>query len=234
MSLLKLRADLKQLSDPQKAVILQRFFKTGPGEYAHGDRFLGVVVPRQREVARKYRQLSLPETVTLLKSSFHEERLVALFILVDKFKRADDQDKKRIYDLYLRHTRFINNWDLVDSSADKIVGPYLEGRDQRILIRLARSRSLWERRIAMLATFYFIKKGNFVSALKVAQILLTDPHHLIHKAVGWMLREIGKRDLTVEEHFLSQHCQNMPRTMLRYAIERFPKAKRLAYLQRKK
>jgi 3-methyladenine DNA glycosylase AlkD len=222
---------LRAQADPGRARVLSRFFKTGPGHYGEGDRFLGLTVPTVRQVARQARTLPLTAVDRLLRSGYHEERLCALLILVEQFSRARPADQARRYRFYLRHTHCINNWDLVDVSAEKIVGPYLEHRSQAPLFRLARSPSVWERRIAVLATFHYIKRGRFDETLRLAQGLLRDPHDLIHKAVGWMLREIGKRDRPALERFLGRHYRTMPRTMLRYAIERFPARRRRAYLQ---
>ncbi len=188
-------------------------------------------MPVTRKVARKFRELSLDQILKLLKSKFHEERLLALFMLVALFKKGDDIEKKNIYNAYLGHTDSINNWDLVDGSAHQIVGGYLFERDRRPLYKLVKSKSLWERRISMIATYTFIKKNDFVDTLKLSEILLPDEEDLIHKAVGWMLREVGKLDLEVEEKFLRKHYKKMPRTMLRYAIEKFVEKKRQGYLQ---
>ena len=228
-----LKSDLKKLASPKRAEISLRFFKTGEGQYGEGDVFIGVVVPDIRNVAKKHKDLSLADAAKLLKSKIHEERLTALFILVDKFQRGSDSDKEKIYKLYLQNTKYINNWDLVDLSAPKIVGAYLSDKPRNILYQLAHSKSLWERRIAILATFDFIRQNDFIDGLKIAKILLRDGHDLIHKAVGWQLREIGKRRLAVEQNFLKQHYKIMPRTALRYAIEKFPEAKRKAYLNNK-
>ena len=222
---------LRSLASPDVAAISARFFKTGPRQYGEGDVFIGVRVPAIRKVAKEFRSLPLRDVEALLQSKIHEERLLALAILVTQFQKADDKVRKPIYDLYLANTDRINNWDLVDLSAPQIVGGYLECRSRKPLIRLARSASLWERRIAILATFHFIRRGEFDDTLKIAEMLLADAEDLIHKAVGWMLREVGKRDLPREEKFLDQHHRAMPRTMLRYAIERFPQQKRLAYLE---
>ena len=229
-----IRADMQKLKDPEKAKLLARFFKTGKGEYGEGDVFLGIVVPKQRAVAKKYIDLSLPDIQQLLSSKIHEERLTALFILVMKYqsKQCDEKTKKQIVDFYLKNTKRINNWDLVDLSAPKILGAYLLDKDRKILYKLAKSNHLWEKRIAVLATFEFIRNHQFEDALKIAEIMQKDRHDLIHKAVGWMLREIGNRDLRAEEAFLKKHCKNMPRTMLRYAIEKFPEAKRRFYMQK--
>ncbi len=228
-----LRSALKSRITPGKAEILQRFFKTGPGEYGEGDRFFGVVVPDQRKVARQFKTLALPVVEQLLQSAFHEERLTALFILIQQFEKGDLAAKKRIYQTYVRNMKYINNWDLVDSSAPHIIGAWLEQRDRSQLYEWADSDDLWQRRIAMLATFSYIKNGEFEDALHIAEKLLDDSHDLIHKAVGWMLREIGKRDLPREIHFLDRHAATMPRTMLRYAIEKLPESQRQAYLKLK-
>lgn len=226
-----IRAELRSLSDPAKAVILARFFKTGPGEYAEGDRFLGLVVPKIRSVVKAHRNAPLGEVRKLMRSAFHEERLTALLILVEQYKHGDDSQKKEIYDLYLASTTFINNWDLVDLSAQHIVGHYLAGKDTSILTQLALSESLWDRRIAMLSTYHFIRQGDSRVALRIAELLLHDSHDLIHKAVGWMLREVGNRcSMESERRFLDKHAARMPRTMLRYAIEHFPEKLRLHYL----
>ncbi len=226
-----IHAEIRRLADPGKAKILQRFFKTGPGQYGEGDVFAGIAVPVIRKLVRKYRDIALGDAVELLRSPIHEERLLALFILVEKCRRGDDATRKRIYNLYRKNTRFINNWDLVDLSAEHIVGAYLDGTDRAPLYRLARSKSLWERRIAILATFHDIKRGMPDHTLALADVLLSDRHDLIHKAVGWMLREVGKRCSPDRlREFLQTRYRNMPRTMLRYAIERFPAEERAAYL----
>jgi 3-methyladenine DNA glycosylase AlkD len=222
---------LQMLGDPQRAKVLQRFFKTGPGEYGEGDVFLGIRVPEIRKLAREYQTLDLPEAVHLLQSSIHEARLLALVILVRAYQHGDASLRQRIYDLYLQNTRFINSWDLVDLSAEHIVGRHLRGTNKAPVRTLAGSDLLWERRIAVLATFHYIKLGDFSETLHIARLMLDDPEDLIHKAVGWMLREIGKRDRTAEEEFLKKHYRSMPRTMLRYAIERFPEDLRRSYLK---
>ncbi len=221
---------LVSVADPAIAIHSQRFFKTGKGEYGEGDRFLGIRVPVLRKLVGKYRELSLATVSSLLKSPYHEERLLALLLLVDRFCKGTQQDRSRIYNLYLENTKYINNWDLVDSSAHHIVGVYLDGGDHGILYTMASSSSLWERRIAIMSTFCFIKQGEYETTLQLARILLNDSEDLIHKAVGWMLREIGKRDVGTEREFLDKHYQKMPRTMLRYAIERFPEDERKGYL----
>ncbi|GMX57723.1 MAG TPA: DNA alkylation repair protein [Candidatus Pacearchaeota archaeon] len=227
-----LREDLRQAANPQKAKILQRFFKTGPGEYAEGDIFLGVAVPQTRAIIKKYwREISIKEAEILLHDKIHEERLAALLILVEKFEKGDEPSRKEIFNLYLANAKFVNNWDLVDLSAPKIVGAYLEDKDKNILLDLAESKNLWERRIAMLATFRFIKNGDAAMALKIAEILINEKEDLIHKAVGWMLREIGKNcGQKIEEDFLRRHYRIMSRTTLRYAIERFDEDTRQTYL----
>jgi 3-methyladenine DNA glycosylase AlkD len=224
---------LQKLANPDKAMILQGFFKTGPGEYADGDRFLGLVVPVIRKLAKQYQDTPIGEVKKLLMSAIHEERLLALLMLVQRYQKGDDGLKKIVYGLYLESTGYINNWDLVDLSAEKIVGPYLRDRARRPLYRLAKSKSLWERRIAIISTFHYIKNHDYRDTLAVAGLLLEDAEDLIHKAVGWMLREVGKRDMGVEERFLRAHYRSMPRTMLRYAIERFPESKRKKYLNGK-
>lgn len=224
---------LRDLANPAKANNLKRFFKTGPGQYGEGDLFIGLTVPQIRSTAKKFRDLNLKEIQKLLKSKIHEERLTSLIILVNQFKKASPEKQKEIYDFYLQNTQYVNNWDLVDSSAAYIIGPYLEDKPKTILTTLAHSKNLWERRIAMLSTFHYIKKGENKEALRIATILLHDKHDLIHKAVGWMLREIGKNSGPQElEKFLQKNYRQMPRTMLRYAIEHFSESKRQNYLKK--
>ena len=227
------KKDFKKLSRPADALILQRFFKTGPGEYGEGDIFAGIKVPPCRELAKKYKDLSFGDLQKLIRSPIHEERTIALMILSLQFKKADEVQQTKIYKFYFKNVKGINNWDLVDGSAPYIVGPYLEERDHKILYKLARSKNLWEKRIAMLSTFHFIRQKDFADALKIAEILLHDKHDLMHKAVGWMLREIGNRDLATEKKFLNKHAATMPRTALRYAIEKFPEAERKKYMKMK-
>lgn len=227
----EIQAELAGLGDSGQAAILQRFFKTGPGEYGAGDRFRGIRVPVLRKLTRKYRQLSLAEAESLLRSAFHEDRLLALFILIDQYYQGADVVRTDIHHFYLEHTTFVNNWDLVDASAPHLVGHYLRGRSKDTLTSLAASPVLWERRIAILATLAFIKEGDFGETLRIAGLLVGDSEDLIHKAVGWMLREVGKRKIAVAEAFLRAHHREMPRTMLRYAIEKFPEAQRQAYLK---
>ena len=233
MSIKEIQKDLRKLADAEKAKILQRFFKTGKGEYGEGDIFLGIVVPNQRKVANKHKDLSLKDIFVLLNSKIHEHRLTSLFILVNKYKRADKGTKKEIFDFYLKNTKNINNWDLVDLSAPNIVGDYLLNKPKDILYKLAKSKNIWERRISILATASFIRNNKFDDILKISEILLKDEHDLIHKGAGWMLREVGKRNKTVEERFLKKYCKKMPRTMLKYAIERFPENRRKFYLDKK-
>ena len=231
LTLKSFKEEIKKESNPEKAKILQGFFKTGKGQYGEGDIFLGITVPQSRKLAKKYSNLALEEIKILLESRIHEKRLIALLILVENYKIAYEKTKDKIYNFYLSNTKRINNWDLVDLTADKIIGHYLINRNKEILYKLAKSENLWERRISIISTFNFIKNNQFQETLKISEILLNDKHDLIHKAVGWMLREIGKRNLSLLESFLFKHYKSMPRTMLRYAIERFPEDKRLAYLK---
>jgi 3-methyladenine DNA glycosylase AlkD len=227
----EIHAKLQKLADPQRAQVLRRFFKTGPGEYGEGDVFLGIRVPETRKLARQYQALSLPDAVCLLQSSIHEARLLAILILVREYLHGDAFLQEQIYHLYLQHTGLINSWDLVDLSAEHIIGRHLKHASKVPLHILAASNLIWERRIAIMATFHYIKEGEFSQTLKIAGMLLRDPEDLIHKAVGWMLREIGKRDRTAEEGFLKHNYKSMPRTMLRYAIEKFPEDLRQRYLR---
>ena len=231
--------DLMQLANEQIAEHSQRFFKTGKGEYGEGDIFLGIRVPVLRKLVKKYRRISITEIRKLLHSKFHEERLLAVLMLVHLFKnRSGTLDEsgtydgqKQIYNLYLDNIEFINNWDIVDISAGNIVGAYLHQKDKALLYRLVKSQNLWERRISIISTFYFIRQNEFDDTLKIAEILLNDKEDLIQKAVGWMLREVGKREIEIEEEFLQEHYMKMPRTMLRYAIEKFPETRRKMYLR---
>lgn len=229
-TLATLRQELYALADPADAIHLQRFFKTGPGEYGAGDRFLGLRVPALRRLVREYSQLADAHALEMLASSWHEERLLALMLLVDGYRRGDSSRRASIHRAYLAHTRYINNWDLVDASAGGIVGAHLDSRRIELLERLARSGDIWERRIAIVSTYHFIRENEFGPTLKIARLLLHDSHDLIHKAVGWMLREVGKRDRSAEDAFLKKHYHQMPRTMLRYAIERHPEKVRKQYL----
>lgn len=223
--------ELRKLAEPERARIHQRFFKTGRGEYGEGDMFLGIRVPHIRKHVKNFRELSLTDTENLLHSRWHEERLFALLILVDSFKRSGDELGENIYDLYMDSTRWINNWDLVDLSAPNIPGVWLLSRDRKPLYEFAESDDLWKKRISIISTQHFIRKNDFKDTLHISKKLLKDDHDLIHKAVGWMLREVGKKNLETEEEFLMEHYREMPRTMLRYAIERFPEEKRQKYLK---
>lgn len=225
-----IQTELKRLGNKEYAARLGKYFKTGKGEYGEGDRFLGIQVPVLRKIVNKYRNISIGEVSELIKSQFHEERLFSVLMLVEHFKSANDKDKKIIYTVYLSNTKYINNWDLVDASAGHIVGAYLLTRDKKPIYVLARSKNIWERRISIMSTSHFIKYNNYVDTLNIAEMLLGDEEILIHKAVGWMLREIGKRDLALEERFLGKYYKSMPRTLLRYAIEKFPEEKRKSYL----
>jgi 3-methyladenine DNA glycosylase AlkD len=232
MSLTSVRREIRAQANPRRAAAIRRFFKTAPGHYGAGDHFLGITVPRVRVLVTKHQELLLREVAVLLESRWHEERLLALLILVRQYAKATPERRNAIYRLYLSHTAHINSWDLVDCSAEHIVGSHLSRHRRGVLRRLAKSKLLWERRIAILATFHYIKRAEFAETLRIARLLRDDTHDLIHKAVGWMLREVGNRDRAVEEKFLQRHARQMPRTMLRYAIERFPPALRRRYLAR--
>lgn len=230
--LAQLARELIGFKDPERAKAMLGFFKTGKGQYGEGDVFLGITVPVQRKIAKRYVNLSLSDLQTMLNSKIHEFRLVALFILVYKYTKSDEKGKKEIVDFYLKNTKNVNNWDLVDSSAGYILGEYLYDKDKSILYKLARSENLWEKRIAIIATQGFIRKNYFDDTLKISEILINDKHDLIHKAVGWMLREVGNRDLKTLYTFLDKHYLKMPRTMLRYAVEKFEKPKKEFYMKR--
>ena len=230
-----LKQDLRKMANPDKKQVLQRFFKTGPDQYGEGDIFLGVTVPQIRSIAKKHKNMDLSYITFLLNSKIHEERLAAVLIQVYKYETGSEDTKKEIVSLYLANSKKINNWDLVDLSAHKILGNHMlhdKKKRRDILYSLAKSDNLWERRISIISTMAFIKNNDFDDSLRISEILLNDKHDLIHKAVGWMLREIGKKDITVEEKFLKKHHTKMPRTMLRYAIEKFPEKKRLSYLRK--
>jgi len=222
---------LQALGDPVQAGVLQKFFKTGKGDYGEGDLFVGLRVPETRKLAKQYQSLALPETLLLLHSPIHEARLLALLILISTYRQADATLQEQIYLQYLKNTRYINSWDLVDVSAEHIIGAHLRYRNRLPLQQLATSGLLWERRIAVIATFHYVKCGEFAETLHIAELLLRDQEDLIHKAVGWMLREVGKRDHSVEIDFLKKHYKIMPRTMLRYAIEKFEEGLRLQFLR---
>lgn len=232
-SLKSLRQRLSQLGDVTIAEQSQRFFKSGPGEYGEGDVMIGIRVPVLRKIAKQNLDLCLTDVVTLLESSIHEERLLALLVWVYQYDKADDAQCKRIYDAYCLNRKHVNNWDLVDCSAHLIIGNQLLNRNRRFLYKLAKSKSLWDRRIAIISTFRFIKLDDFEDTLGISEILIDDSEDLIHKAVGWMLREVGNRDRNTEESFLKSHYHEMPRTMLRYAIEKFPETLRKRYLNGK-
>jgi 3-methyladenine DNA glycosylase AlkD len=227
-----LKRELGIFTDFEKANVLQRFFKAGKGEYGEGDIFLGIVVPNTRKIAKKFSDLDLLEIEKALYSRIHEERLCALLILVEKFKKANEAEKKKVFNFYIKHAKQANNWDLVDLSAPKIIGEYLLEKPKIILYKFAKSKNLWGKRIAMVSTYTFIKAGEYKDTFQIAEILMNDKHDLIHKVVGWMLREVGKKNLVEEEKFLRKYYKKMPRTMLRYAIEKFPEEKRMKYLKK--
>ncbi len=230
MTVAKLKNSLKTLAEPKRAEVLLRFFQTQKGGYGEGDKFLGVTVPNQRRVAKKFDTLTSPDLKKLLQSSIHEHRLTSLFIMIHQFERGNHKQKKQLIDLYKKNLRYVNNWDLVDSSAPYLLGNFLRTRSKNILYQYARSPNLWRRRVGILSTFGFIKQGEYKDALAIAIILLNDEHDLIHKAVGWMLREIGKRDKEELVAFLDKHYDTMPRTMLRYAIEKLNQKERAHYM----
>ena len=224
------KAALERVSSPEKAKASAWFFKTKAGEYGAGDQFIGVTVPEQRKIAKQFKQLALPEISNLLQSPIHEHRLTGLFILAGQYQAGDEGAKREVVDCYVKNLDCINNWDLVDSSASYIYGDWLKTRSKTRLPSLAKSKNVWHRRIAMISCGAFIRDGDFAEALKIAKILVHDSHDLIQKAVGWMLREIGNRDRSTELAFLDQYAATMPRTMLRYAIEKFPAPLRTHYL----
>jgi len=227
----QIKTELKKLADPKKAKDLSWFFKTGKGEYGEGDIFLGIVMPKLRIVAKKYfREISVKDTLKILKSPHHEERMLALLILMFKYQKGSEKEKKEIFLSYLANTRYINNWDLVDISCRDIVGAYLFEKGKNVLYKLAKSKNLWGRRIAIVSTFYFISKNDLADTYKIAKILLRDKHDLIHKAVGWALREAGKKNKEKLVKFLDENCLKMPRTTLRYSIEKFSEKERKYYL----
>ncbi len=229
----EIKIEFSKLANQKQSEILQRFFKTGKGQYGEGDIFLGIKVPEQRKLAKKFSQISLEDIQELLSGKIHEHRMVALFIIVNQFKKSDEVGKKKIFDFYLNNTKNINNWDLVDLSAPNIMGEFLKDKDRKILYQLANSTHLWEKRISILSTYAFIKNNDFNDAIKISEMLLNDKHDLIHKAAGWMLREVGKKDVNLLRAFLDKHSKIMPRTMLRYAIEKFPEKERKTYLNGK-
>lgn len=224
--------DLKRLGTPAKAKASAWFFKTGKGQYGFGDIFYGVTVPEQRKIAKLYAELSASEIVKLLRSKVHECRLTALFVLVDQYKRGDAKKRWKIARLYLANRKYVNNWDLVDSSAPYILGHHFLNKTKKVLYKLALSKNLWDKRIAIISTFAFIRADKYEDTIKISKLLLADEHDLIHKAVGWMLREVGNRSMKTETRFLDKYAAIMSRTMLRYAIEKFPEVKRKHYLQK--
>ncbi|WP_080902785.1 DNA alkylation repair protein [Parabacteroides sp. Marseille-P3160] len=226
--------ELLSIANPEKATFLQRFFKTGPGQYAEGDVFLGIVVPLVRNVAKANRQTPLAELEQLIESEYHEARLCALLILAEQFKKATPDERKTLFAFYLDHTTRINNWDLVDVTCPHVVGTYLIDKDRSILYRLAESRNLWEQRIAVVSTIVFIRRGEFRDTLAFVELLKGHPHDLMHKALGWMLREIGKKDRHTLTEWLEAHATELPRTTLRYAIEHYPEPQRLYFLKKKR
>lgn len=231
MSFLDIRNRLIEIGDNDIAQRLQGFFKTEKGQYGEGDIFLGVKVPVIRKEVKKFKDEDINGIEENLKSKYHEERLFALIWLVSKYQKGDNSIKNDIYAIYLRNVKYVNNWDLVDSSAHLIVGPHIQDSDKSILYKFSKSNSLWERRISIMSTFHYIKKGDFKEALAISEVLVNDKEDLIQKAVGWMLREVGNRDKDQEVQFLRMHYKSMPRTMLRYAIEKFSKEERVNYLK---
>lgn len=227
----RIQSKLKNLADVKRAKISKKFFKTGPGEYGEGDLFLGIRVPVLRKIAKEYEDVEHEVLKSLLNSPVHEERLLSLFILIRQYQKGSENKKKKIFKFFINNTRFINNWDLVDLSAPNIVGDWLIDKSKNSIYKMAKSKSMWERRISIVATFSFIKNGMFSDTLEITEILLNDKEDLIHKAAGWMLREVGKRDVLILKSFIKEHYANMPRTMLRYAIEKFPEPERQAYLK---
>lgn len=226
--------DLKSAGHPDKVRILSGFFKTGHGQYGEGDIFLGIYVPVQRQIAKRYSDLDFKSLEILLKSKIHEHRLGALYILIGQYKKADEKNKEKIYKFYLKNIKGINNWDLVDTSCPNVVGQWLKDRPKDILYKMAKSKNLWQKRIAVISTLAFIRFGQFTDTLKISELLMNDKHDLIHKAVGWMLREVGKQDEKVLKKFLDKFAAKMPRTMLRYSIEKFNQSDRNYYLCLKK
>lgn len=229
--LLQLKKELEENFDLEKAKLSQRFFKTMKGEYGEGQKFLGIDTLIKRKIAKKYENLNLDDLQKLLGINIHDYKFIALVILINKFQKADERGQKKIFDLYIKNSKNINNWDLVDISAPNIVGQYLLNKDKKILYKLAKSENIWEKRISIISTFSFIRENQFEDTLRISEILLNDDHDLIHKAVGWMLREVGNKNRGVEEKFLKKHYRNMPRTMLRYAIEKFSENLRKSYLE---
>jgi len=231
MSIQEIKSAVKKNSNKEKAKLLQRFFKTGKGEYGEGDVFAGIQVPVLRKIAKANGDITLAEIKTLLASPVHEERMISLFILIDKYRKGDEVEREKIFKLYMANTKYINNWDLVDVTCPHIVGRHLFGIGEDLLLELAKTNNLWKKRIAVISTMYFIRAGKFDATLQISEMLLRDDHDLIHKGVGWALREVGKKDMNTELGFLIKHYKKMPRTMLRYAIEKFPESLRLQFLK---
>lgn len=233
MNAAQVQSALKKKASPNRAKISQSFFKTGPGQYGEGDIFIGVTVPDVRSVCKSFQHMPLSEVQKILRSKIHEFRLAALLILVMQFSKADSKEKETLAKFYSKNLKYVNNWDLVDLSAEKILGPYFFERSKAPLYKLLKSKSLWDRRVAILTTFHFIRNHKFEDTLKMSKALMRDEEDLMHKAVGWMLREMGKRNLQVLEKFLHAHATKMPRTMLRYSIERFPEKQRKYFLNKR-
>jgi len=234
MSLSKLEKELKKLSDPKRAKETQRYFKTGPGQYGEGDIFIGLTMGQQRQIAKKFHDFSIGNIQELLNSKEHEKRMIGLVIMVGRFSKADDKDRKFLFDLYLKNSKRINNWDLVDISSPHIVGRYLlnKRKERKILYKLAKSKNLWEKRISIISTAAFIRESQLDDTFKISKMLLSDTHDLMHKAVGWMLREAGKKDEKRLKAFLKKNYDSIPRTTLRYAIERFEEGERKKWLKK--
>jgi len=229
---MKASEEIRELADTEIAKNSLRFFKTDKGQYGFGDIFLGVRAPKIRLIAKKYIDISIADMKILIRSKYHEERFLGLIILVNKYSKTKDKKTiNQLYKIYISSFKYINNWDLVDVTCPHVTGKYLIDKDRSILYKWAKSDDLWTKRIAIVSTFSFIRQNDLEDTFKIAEILLQDKHDLIHKAVGWMLREAGKRDLEKEEIFLKKYYRDMPRTMLRYAIEKFPESKRQAYLK---
>lgn len=233
MNLKELKKTIRANANKDHAKTMQWFFKTGKGEYGEGDKFVGIKVAVQRKIAKQFSKLNLEDLQILLNSKIHEERLISLLILVAKYEKSDEKERENIFAFYTKNSKKINNWDLVDLSSPKIIGAHLLNRDKKILYRYAHSKNLWQKRISIISTYSFIKNRDFKTTLEICDILLNDDHDLIHKAVGWMLREVGKQDINTLEKFLKTRYSKMPRTMLRYSIEKFPEKKRKKYLMGK-
>ena len=234
MTVAALKRELKSLAEPHRAEVLHRFFQTQKGGYGEGDQFLGVTVPDQRKIAKQFDTLNLPDLEKLLQSPIHEHRLTSLFIIVRQFERGHEKQRNQLIALYKKNLRYVNNWDLVDSSAPYLLWVHLWCKSKKVLYKYAKSPNIWRRRVGILSTFGFIKQGEYKDSLAIIKILLNDRHDLIHKASGWMLREIGKRDKEVLVNFLNKHCETMPRTMLRYAIEKFNDRERIYYMKQQR